>query len=76
MHIVRVTAGAAAAAGENLWGQGAASLPLLGDVEHHDDSVAVLVDVEELCVQRHLVRLRTGRTSRYQHRVKHAIQEL
>lgn len=36
---------------------GRSHLPLLGDVEHHDDSITVLVHIQELCIQGHLVRL-------------------
>lgn len=41
-------------------GEVTAPSPLLGDVEHHDHPVAVLVHVQELGVQGHL-RLRLGR---------------
>lgn len=39
-----------------------ALLPLLGDVEHHDHPITVLVHVQELGIQSHLgLRLGRGR---------------
>jgi len=29
------------------------SLPLFGDVKHHDHTIAVLIDIQELCVESH-----------------------
>lgn len=41
--------------------RGPAPLPLLGDIEHHDHPVAVLVHVQELGIQGHLgLRLGMG----------------
>lgn len=32
-------------------------LPLLGNVKHHDDSITVLVHIQEFCIQGHLIWL-------------------
>lgn len=32
-------------------------LPLLGNVKHHDDSITVLVHIQKLCIQSHLIWL-------------------